>query len=255
MGRIPFPREHGAWAVLLASLLLALAHPWARDWPALVLALLFVLAFAIQEPLRAMAAGRGRGKGIWLLVYGTLIAVGALYLYLGHEVRVLIPAVALGFLVTAIDLGARRYHLHRRAVFRLIGVAALTLALPGLLCIVHPERAGYAFLLWAMVVIYFTSRLTYIRAVIAARRGENGSLATVWAAQAALYAALVVIVLLRLAPAWILAAFVPATLVIFLPLRDTSLRRAGWREALLLLWFVAAVLVGYHIGGFDTLAA
>ena len=92
--RIPFPREHGAWAVLLAALLLAWAHPWARGWPAAVLGILFVLAFAIQAPIRALALGRAGRWGAWVFFYGTLLLGGAVYLVVGHSMHVLIPAAA-----------------------------------------------------------------------------------------------------------------------------------------------------------------
>ena len=84
--RIPVPREHGAWAVLFASLLLAFAH--VRSGSAVVLAVLFVLAFAIQQPLRELAAGR-RGWP-WVAAYGVPLVLGAGYLVLVHGLTLLI---------------------------------------------------------------------------------------------------------------------------------------------------------------------
>ena len=61
--RVPIPREHGAWGVLLASLLLAYAHAWARSGAMLLLGALFLLSFAVQEPLGASSWGGRAGGG------------------------------------------------------------------------------------------------------------------------------------------------------------------------------------------------
>jgi hypothetical protein len=253
VARIPLPREHGAWAVLLASLLLAWAHPGVVSWPSVVLALLFLLAFAIQEPLRAAVAGRGRSAVAWILLYGAALTAGAAFLIVRYEMWVLIPAGVLGIMLTAVDLLARRHRLHRTAVARLVGIAALTLALPGLLCIIHPDRAAYAFVLWAIVVVYVGSRLPIVRSRILARKGEAFSHKTTVLTEVLLYLAIGALVATRLAPVWIVLAVLPGTIAAFLPVRDMSLQRVGWREVLLLLWFVVAIVGGYHLGGFDTL--
>ena len=245
--RIPFPREHGAWAVLFACLLLAWAHPWARGWPAAVLAVLFCLAFAIQEPLRALARGRAGGWGAWVLLYGALLVVGATYLVLAHRMYVLLPAAGVGLVLTGADLQARRSRLHRSAVLRVAGIAALTLVLPGTLCLVHPQRADYAFVLWWLMIVQFLSRYAVVRARIAVRRGEGASHRAVLATQALLYLSAGALVLAGAAPPWILVAILPGTLLARVPRKETSLRRAGWAEVALLLWFVAAVLGAYHL--------
>jgi hypothetical protein len=238
--------------VLLASLLLAWAHPGVLSWPSVILALLFLFAYAIQEPLRAATAGRARGATVWILLYGAVLAGGAAFLIVHYRMWVLVPAAVLGILLTAVDLLARRHHLQRSAVFRLMGIAALSLALPGLLCVIHPERARYAFVLWAIVVAYVGSRLPIVRARILARKGEPASRTAIIVTQILLYAAVAALLVAGQAPVWILVAVLPGTLVAFLPVRDSSLRRVGWREVVLLLWFVVAIVGGYHLGGFDT---
>lgn len=245
--RIPFPREHGAWAILFACLLLAWAHPWARVWPATVLALLFVVAFAIQEPLRTAARDGVTATWRWIALYGALLAAGTAYLVVAHRMHLLLPAACAGALLTAVDLAARRYRLHRSAALRLAGAAALTLVLPGMLCLYHPERTGYAFALWWLLVAFFASRLPVVRLRIAARRGETAARTGVLPAQALLYVSVTILVLLGQAPALAFLAVAPATAAALAPARRPSLRRAGWLEVVWLFWFVAVLIGAYHL--------
>jgi hypothetical protein len=228
--RIPVPREHGAWAVLFASLLLAFSH--VRSGPAVVLAVLFVLAFAIQQPLRELAAGR-RGWP-WVAAYGIPLVLGAGYLVLVHRVTLLIWVALFGVLLTAFDLAARRYHVHRSAGVRIAGAAGLSLVVPGMLCLYHPERAGYAWTLWWMIVVYFVARMPVVRARIHGRL----SWPLFAASQAALYASALIFT-----PVWTLIGIVPQTFVF----HRGSMRRAGWTEGLLILAYVACLVGSYHL--------
>ena len=227
---IPLPREHGAWAILFASLLLAFAH--VHSGPAVVLAVLFLLAFAIQQPLRELAAGR-RGWP-WVAAYGVPLLLGAGYLVFVHRLTLLVWVAAFGVLLTAVDLAARRYRVHRTAGLRIAGAAGLSLALPGMLCLYHPDRAGYAWTLWWMVVLYFTARLPVVRARI--RGGLSWPLFA--ATQAALYASAIVFT-----PLWTLIGIAPQTFVV----HRGSMRRAGWIEGLLLLSYIACLIGSYHV--------
>ena len=79
--RLWIPREHGAWAMLLAAIALAWAVPGVRGVPAAVLTILFLLGFAIQEPLRVIVGGRGGVIAIlWAFAYAVPLLGGAAWL-------------------------------------------------------------------------------------------------------------------------------------------------------------------------------
>ena len=107
------------------------------------------------------------------------------------------------------------------------------LALPGMLCLYHTDRAGYAWTLWLMVVLYFAARLPVVRARIRGRL----SWPLFAAAQAALYASAIVFT-----PLWTLIGIAPQTFVV----HRGSMRRAGWIEGLLLLFYVGCLVGSYH---------
>jgi len=248
--RIPFPREHGAWAMLTSAVLLAWAHPWVRGWPAAVLTVLFVLSFAIQESLRATAAGK-RGGRRWIAIYGAVLLAGAGWLVARQRVFVLIPAAGAGVLLTWIDLRLRRRKQHHSFLLRFFGGAGLTLALPAILALLHPTRAAYALVLWALTLAYFASRLVVVRARNEMRRSGPG--ATRWkrgnrAAQAGLYCLLGAFVALGWATPFVFAAYLPGSWAAFHIRVDLELRRVGMREVAQLAWFVVALLGSYHLG-------
>ncbi len=254
--RVPFPREHGAWGMLLGAALLAWAHPGVLGWPAIVLVALFLLAFGVQEPLRAAVAGRRGPWGRWILFYGVLLVSGAAWLVVVHGLYILIPAAVLGALGSAADLIARRQNLHRTLLARILGGGALTLVLPGTLCIMHPHWTMYAFVLWGMIVAHFLTRLLLIRSRVARQRSGTAHRrwrrAAIWA-QVPLYAGVGALVLTHLASVWSFVAFVPGTVTLLFPDEGLSMRKSGWIEMAVLLWFVTAVILSYHMGAFQPL--
>ena len=239
--------------MLLGAGILAWAHPGVWGWPAVVLVVLFFLAFGVQEPLRALASGRRGPWGRWVAAYGVLLIAGAAFLVVEHGLYVMVPAAVLGVLLTGVDLLARRRGAHRAMGFRLAGGAALTLVLPGTLCILHPRWTAYAFALWALMVAYFVTRLVLVRARIAARNRSGAARtwrrAAVWV-QVPVYACLLALVAFQQASPWVVAAFVPGTITALLPVREVSLRRTGWIEVGVLAWFVLGVILSYHLGDF-----
>lgn len=254
--RVPIPREHGAWALLLAAAALATAHPGVAGWPAFGLVGLFLLAFGMQEPLRAVAAGRAGPWRRWLAAYVVLLAAGAAWLVVEHDVALLVPLAGGGALVTAADLVARRLGLQRHVAWRLLGSALLTLVLPATLCLMHPDWAGYAIVLWGLTVAYFGTRLLFVRAAAARRRETPDAArwrsAAIWV-HVPLFAGLVGLAVHGFVSAWVWTAFVPGACATLFVHRSLSLRRTGWIEALLLCWFVIAVVASFHLGAFRPL--
>jgi len=255
---VPLPREHGAWAMLAGGVLLALAHPWARTPAALVLAALFLLGFALQAPLRALASGHPAGARIWTAVYALPMLAGAAFLWMRHDAVWLLPAALFGGGLTLAELWARRRKRQRHAVLRLLGAAGLTAVLPGMLALFHPDRLAYALVLWVLVVMWFASRVPWVRANQTARSREGD--VGVWrrpvlAGQAALWLVVLALAGARLAAPWVVIALVPGTAGVLAPAPGLSNPEIGKREILQLSWFVGWLIASYHLGGFDALVA
>jgi hypothetical protein len=251
MSAIWIPLEHVAWALLLAAIALAWAVPGMRGLPAVVLTVLFLLGFAIQQPLRVIVQGRGgRAAILWTAAYGLALLGGAAWLVASCEVYVLVPLAGAGLALTATDLALRRRGHHRNLLVRLAGAACLTLVLPATVAVAHPGWVSYAFVAWGLTLAYFATRLVSIRAVTEAR--WRGRAADAWrdvvlATQAGLYAALLPLVAAGSVSGWILLAFVPGSVTALRRPGEMTMRSTGYAEAAHLAWFVLAVIVTYHL--------
>jgi hypothetical protein len=251
MKAIWIPREHGAWAMLFAAIALAWAVPGVRGWPAAVLTMLFILGFAIQQPLRVIAGGRGGMVPVlWTVAYGAPLLGGAAWLVATCRVYLLVPLACAGIALTATDLVLRRRGHHRNFLVRLVGAACLTLVLPAIVAVRHPGWVSYAFGAWGLTLAYFTTRFITIRARNEAR--WRGHAADAWrslvlASQAALYVILLPVVAAGLVSPWLLLAFVPGTVAALRAEATRNMRAVGWLEVPHLAWFVAAVIVTYHL--------
>ncbi|HEX5138814.1 MAG TPA: YwiC-like family protein [Planctomycetota bacterium] len=249
--RLWIPREHGAWAMLLAAIALAWALPEVRGVPAAVLTILFLLGFAIQEPLRVIVGGRGGLTAIlWALAYAIPLLGGAAWLVATYDVYLLVPLAAAGILLTATDLALRKRGRHRNFLVRLIGGACLTLVLPATVAVAHKGMVSYAFAGWGLTLGYFVTRFISVRARNEARwRGHAADAwrALVLASQASLYVVLLPFLAAGMASAWLLVAFVPGSIDALRPHPAQSIRTTGWIEVPHLAWFVLAVIGAYHL--------
>jgi hypothetical protein len=236
--------------MLLAAIALAWAVPGVRGLPAAVLTVLFLLGFAIQQPLRVITGGRGgRTAILWALAYGVPLLGGAAWLIWICNVYLLVPLAAAGIGLTAIDLVLRRRGQHRNFLVRLVGAACLTLVLPAIVAVRHPGWVHYAFGAWGLTLLYFTTRFVAVRARNEARwRGHAAEAwqSLVYATQAALYLMLLPVVAAGLVSAWLLVAFVPGTVAALRRPADSTVRATGWAEVTYLAWFVLAVIGTYH---------
>jgi hypothetical protein len=251
MRRLWIPREHGAWAMLLAAVALAWAVPGVRGLPAAVLTALFLLGFAIQEPLRVIVGGRGGPTAfLWTAIYGAALLGGAAWLVWTCDIYLLVPLSVAGLALTAVDLALRRKGRHRNMLVRIVGAACLTLVLPATVAVVHPGWISYAFGAWGLTLGYFVTRFISVRARNEARwrgRAADAWRSLVLASQAGLYLVLLPFVASGLVSAWILLAFVPGTVDALRPREPQPIRATGLKEIPHLAWFVLAVIVTYHL--------
>ena len=251
MMSIWIPREHGAWAMLLAAIALAWAVPGMRGLPAAVLTVLFLLGFAIQQPLRVITGGRGgRTAILWALAYGVPLLAGAAWLVWTCRVWLLVPLALAGMALTATDLILRRRGHHRNMAVRVAGAACLTLVLPATVAIVHPGWVKYAFGAWGLTLAYFVTRFVAVRAWSEARwRGHAADAwrSVVYTTQAALYLILLPVVVAGMVSGVVVLAFVPGTVAALRRPSEGTMQATGWAEVSRLAWFVLVVIGTYHI--------
>jgi hypothetical protein len=237
--------------MLLAAVALAWAVPGVRGWPAAVLTALFLLGFAIQQPLRVIARGKwDRSAVLWAVLYGGALLGGAAWMVAICKVYALVPLAAAGIVLTATDLMLRRHGMSRNFWVRLLGAACLTLVLPATVAVAHPGWVSYAFGAWALTLAYFATRFVAIRARNEARwRGPAAEAwrALVLAMQAGVYVVLLPLVGAAVVSPWILLAFVPGTVAVLRPAPEERIDVVGWKEVPHLAWFVVAVIVTYHL--------
>jgi hypothetical protein len=237
--------------MLFAAIALAWALPGVRGIPAAVLTILFLLGFAIQEPLRVIVGGRGGVVPIlWALLYAVPLLGGAAWLVYTYEAWLLVPLAAGGILLTSADLALRSKGRHRNFLVRLVGGACLTLVLPATVAVAHADMVHYAYAAWGLTLGYFATRFIAIRSRNEAR--WRGHAADAWrvlvlASQAALYIVLLPFMAAGMVSAWLLLAFVPGSVDALRPRPAQSIRTTGWLEVPHLAWFVLAVIGAYHL--------
>ena len=221
-----------------------------------LLALLFLLTFAVQAPLREVATGRGGRAWVWLIAYLAGCVAIVVYLVARYGAILLLPAGFFAAVFTGVDLVARRRKLHRSIGHRIAGAAGISLLLPAMLCLFHPDMLAYSFVLWGLVLLYFVSRMPLVRAHGAVRKDPAAApgwrMKLFWT-QVALLVLLGVAIATRLIAPWVLVAYLPGVVAALLPVRGLTNPQLGKREAIILVWFLAWLVVGFHLGAFDGL--
>jgi hypothetical protein len=182
LGRPPIPHEHGAWVILYAPLLIALAAtpPFALA-PSLLLILAVTGLFLAREAAGLRLRRRGQeGTAFWLGVYLALALAGALPLVLVYHRLALLPigllVVGLFALHALLLLWPARKRLDRSQWGEILGVGALALTAPAACVVAGGALDGRAWMLWAACVLYFSSSIFFVKMLLAAVkvRGDFG---------------------------------------------------------------------------------
>lgn len=159
------PREHGAWVLLIAPILVGLLGA-----PIFVPAVagLFLLgslaAFLARAPLQVLAARPAdrRARG-WLAVYAALTAAGFLPLIaFSGRWKLLLFAVPAGLLL-AQNLSANRSGRRFSAVNEAAGVLGLCLGAPAAYYAASSRLGLQAWLLWLLCAAYFIGPIFHVK--------------------------------------------------------------------------------------------
>ncbi len=268
-GRIPIPHEHGAWVILYAPMLIAVAAAGRFDpVPELLLLLAVTGAFLARNAVGLLLRGRGKdGVAGWLGVYVLLFAAGALPLLAAYRRYALLEvgAVVAGlFLVhAALTVWPSRERLDRSQWGELLAVGALAMTGPAAWVVATGRFPAVAWALWAACVLFFSSSIFNVKMLLSAVKvkGEpspsdrwrlgrdtliyHGLLTVILDAAAVRLGGLAgVLVALAYLPIVARALASWATLSSKLP----PLKRVGLLETVYSLWFVALLIAVIRVG-------
>lgn len=257
----PLPREHGAWGIVAVPFVTAAAIAGSFSLAVVLAFAVVLLVFLARAPLEAAwLAARGSAearKPLRLaLAYGLPAAVLGLALLLVWKLYLLLPLGGLAALIFVLHLWAVRARKAHYAAAQLLGTTALTLSAPVAWMAATGGLDATGALVWLLNWIFFCCGVLYVRERIrlqqAARRGA--------AVPADRWAWLLNFLALAVAGAlvwagetsiWIIVPFALAAARAAWGLRHAAqplaLRRLGWSEVLLSLFFASFLTLGFRL--------
>ncbi len=167
----PVPREHGAWVMLSAPLVLGLAAAGSAPLlPTTLLAVVSLSAFMAWEPAFRALRGRPRpGDQIWAAVLFTILASSACGLLVSGPGSGLLPLAVAGLavgVVTGILRRVGRKRLDRTVLGEVLAVSGLTLTAPAAWVVGRGELSGAAWWLWAASTAFFASGVVHVKTLM-----------------------------------------------------------------------------------------
>lgn len=224
-----WPREHGAWGILLVPLVTGAAVGLAAR-PAFLPLLLFTLAalglFCLRvpaevllgtAPLRAQGPAERRAGISFLLLYAAVAAVSLLLLLWGERAYGLLllgAAAAVAFGAQAI---LRKLGRETRMSSQMVGSVGLTSTAAGAYYVAAGHLDSRALVLWAANWLFAANQIYFVQLCIHAARASNRAEKfargrAFLLAEAATAMLLVVAWRLAFLPGWTVLAFVPVLL-------------------------------------------
>lgn len=173
--RPPLPREHGAWIILFAPMVIGFSVTRAVApllW--LLLTLTITGAFLAREAASLLLRKRGKpGVRGWLAVYLLAMACGGLSLLVLTR-SIALPGIGLltGALFGLHSCLMLRQRQDRSQWGEILGVAALTLTAPAAFAATQRALDTTAWLLWIGCVGYFSSGIFYVKMWLAAAKAK-----------------------------------------------------------------------------------
>ncbi len=269
LGPPPLPKEHGAWVILYAPMVLGLVAAARNDLVAGLLTFATVTSiFLGREAASLLIRGRStpqirRWAGIYALaatIFGVMLLASS----------VVIPLVVVGLLAlslfgihSALLRFSGRRRLDRSQWGEIVGVAALTLTAPAAYVAATGHIDGKIALLWLACVAYYSSGVFYVKMWLAAvkmKKSWDSAAKLKCGIQNNLYngflAAAVIIASLQFhsVPARLLLclAYLPAIIRSAWGYRQLSpklppLKRVGLQETCYSVWFTLMLVAITHL--------
>lgn len=259
---LPLPREHGAWGILLIPFLTAVVVA-GKFSPAVLLALAAVLAaFLARYPLellllpaRAPSTPPARAQlRPWAWAYTSVAAALGLLLVAGWRLYLLLPLGALALAFFALHLWAGRKRRAHAAPAELLGALGLTLSAPVAWVAATGGLDATGALVWLLNAVFFCSGVLYVRARIRRRQLQRRPEAAAFGRLTLGFHGGVVFFVLALVY-WREASLLVAVPFLVAAARAAwgahrppfNLRRLGWTEVALSLFFAGCLTLGFRL--------
>lgn len=261
-----FPREHGAWGILLVPLATGGAVGISAGGQIRTLPWLLVATLAIfwmrtpveswlgTSPLRAQSEEERTSVKRAILAFAAIASVSLIGLFWNGENTDLFSLGVIAALVFVLQTGLKKVGRETRALAQIVGAIALTSTAPAAYCVVTGQLDSSALLLWLSNWLFAVNQIQFVQLRIHTARivGLMKKLACGRAfliTQLAVAATLVLLWRAHILPGLVLLAFVPALLrsvVWFItPSGALSVRRLGWTELAQNLVFGILLVVGF----------
>lgn len=268
-----FPREHGAWGMLLVPLATGAGAGWAAG-SAFPLVLLIVLALALfclrtpleawlgTSPLRPQTARETAWVRAWACGYALLAAaaLGAL-LWTTRAFDLLLLGIAVGAIFLSQAL-LKKLGKETRTSAEMIGAAGLASTAAAAYLVTAGRLDAVALALWAANALFAANQVTFVQARLHSARAASVAEKASRGRSFLFVEALTLMVLylawrLNWLPVLALVAFAPilarGAAWLFRKPRPLVIRRLGWSELAHALLFGALLILGFHLS-FTTLA-
>lgn len=256
----PIPKEHGAWAMLYAPLLIALLFAGRFEMPALLFVLVVSVAFLAHEPLATLArfhaAQTTRKEKLeqartWLIVYAIIIAPACVLLLFSYRRWHLLTLGALLLVLLGLHTYLTAKRVERQFTGEILGVLSLTLTAPAAYYVALGQFDKIAWWLWILNLLYFSSAVFYVKMRVSRSVKKPDANLLTW--QCAWYHALLLVgISLLVWRGWfsllVLIAFAPvigrAFSAMWLEEKRLNLKRLGLAELGYTLAFMLFLLIG-----------
>ncbi len=262
---VVLPREHGAWAMFAAPVLVGVGAAERVNGAVLLFALTALGFFLLRYPLMLVAKSRApqarRNALRWSALYGVATGILGIWLILATQLWLLIPITALGFLSLAFYLWQAAHRAEMSTIGEWTGIAGLALGAPGAYLVATGTLNGLALALYFLNVLYFGGTVFYVKFKVREQprlvKPSAGWGERLWAGRVTLaYHALVtlgvaVFAAIGLVPALVVIAFVPMMCkaiggVVAAPPARINFQRLGLIELGATGLFALAVLLAYR---------
>lgn len=247
------PKEHGAWAMLYAPLVLGVAAarqvPGRLLWLVAAVTLLFMARESLALWLRAARQHRSSGRLPAQMALQISLAAACGGWLIGREQRFeLLPLAAVAALLFAAQAVQLRRREQRSIAAEIFAIVGLTSSAPAAYCVARGGFAAIAAWLWVVSALYFASSVFYVKLRVAdlqvRRAGGQRRLRVATAVyHLALAGVVLALVLRHVFGSGLALAFAPilarTAWALWRPARTLSLRRIGVFEILYSLGFLA----------------
>ncbi len=178
-----YPKEHGAWMVILAPLLTGSLAMGPEDGPdyggLMLLAIATVFGFLAFTPLRHLtksgASVNRRRYAFWMIAYSLVAGVAFLSLLLWRDRPGLLWFIIPAGLLSLSYLWSNAARIHRSLLVELTGIAGLAISAPAGAYVQSGKVSMGALALYLMLVIWFTDRMMMARRTLETIRGGKAA--------------------------------------------------------------------------------